>query len=235
MPEREIAFERCFNFRDLGGYAGADGRVVRWRRLFRGMTPEYMTGADVARARDELGIDAVLDLRRVDGGIGSGVLGEAPGIRLVVPFADSRQFVELRTLPHEQVLAKGIELNGANIVAALEFLVAQPGAAMFHCQTGKDRTGLLAAVILKLLGVSDADVVEDFVLSAPAVEVMTRVGLPEIPADAPAFARIPPEASWVQGVLAALEAHGGAVEYLRAHGATDALTGRARDTWLEEP
>lgn len=233
MNEREIAFERCFNFRDLGGYVGADGRVVRWRRLFRGMTPEYMSAADVGKARDELGIGAVLDLRRVDGGIGSGVLGEPPSVRLVVPFADSRQFVELRTLPHEQVLAKGIELNGVNILAALEFLVTQPRATMFHCQTGKDRTGLLAAVILKLLGVSDADVVEDFVLSAPAVEVMTRAGLPEIPADAPAYARIPPEASWVRGVLTALEAHGGAAAYLRAHGATDGLIERARELWLE--
>jgi hypothetical protein len=63
MPEREITFEGTMNFRDLGGYAGADGRTVRWRRLFRGMTPEWMTDADVERAQRDLGVTLVLDLR----------------------------------------------------------------------------------------------------------------------------------------------------------------------------
>ena len=232
MPERVIAFERCFNVRDLGGYHSEDGRVVRWGRLFRGMTPEYMSAADVRRARDELGIGAVLDLRRIDGGIGSGVLGRE-GVRLVVPFADARQHRELHTLPYEQVLARGLDLNGAKIVEALEFLVGQSSAALFHCHTGKDRTGLLAAVILKLLGVSDDDVVEDFGLSAPAVAIMQREGIPEIPVDAPAYARMAPEASWVKGVLSGLEARGGAVAYVRASGAGDTLVERLRATYLE--
>jgi protein-tyrosine phosphatase len=233
MYEREIAFERCFNFRDLGGYAASDGRTVRWRRLFRGMTPEYMSPSDLQRARDDLGIGAVLDLRRLDGGIGSGALGEEPGVRAVVPFADSREYTELRTLPHDEVLAYSVGLNGRNIVQALEFIADQPGGTMFHCQTGKDRTGLLAAVTLKLLGVADEDVVADFALSVPAVEVMLREGLPVLPPDAPVYARIPPEEAWIRAVLVALDAQGGAEAYLRAHGASDALIASLRDSLLE--
>src|SRR5688572_29973885 len=73
---RHLSFERCFNFRDIGGYTTEDGRRVKWRRLFRSMTPQWMTPADVAEARD-LGIELVVDLRgpRDDS---SGPLGEAP-------------------------------------------------------------------------------------------------------------------------------------------------------------
>ena len=74
-PPRIIEFERCFNFRDIGGYAGRDGRRVRWRRLFRSMTPQYMTEADVAKARG-LGITLVFDIRGPQAT--SGPLGEPP-------------------------------------------------------------------------------------------------------------------------------------------------------------
>ena len=60
LPDRVLTFEHCFNFRDLGGYAGLDGRPVRWRRLFRSMTPQYMSEAD-AVAVAELKITLVID------------------------------------------------------------------------------------------------------------------------------------------------------------------------------
>src|SRR5215213_5459091 len=73
---RHLSFERCFNFRDIGGYETEDGRRVMWQRLFRSMTPQWMTPADAARAR-ELGIELLIDLRgpRDDN---SGPLGESP-------------------------------------------------------------------------------------------------------------------------------------------------------------
>ena len=77
---RHLSFERCFNFRDLGGYATEDGRRVKWRRLFRSMTPQWMTPADVEEAK-ALGIELVVDLRgpRDDT---SGPLGEPPARRI---------------------------------------------------------------------------------------------------------------------------------------------------------
>ena len=59
---RFITFEACCNFRDLGGYAGLHGRPVRWGRLFRSMTPEYMTESDASRAHG-LNISLLVDLR----------------------------------------------------------------------------------------------------------------------------------------------------------------------------
>ena len=61
--ERHIPFERVLNFRDLGGYRAADGRAVRWRRLFRSDAPGNMSEADERKAREELSIVTVIDLR----------------------------------------------------------------------------------------------------------------------------------------------------------------------------
>jgi len=62
MP-RLIDLEGCLNFRDLGGYPAADGRSVRWRRVFRSDALHLLTPRDVARIRDELGVRDVIDLR----------------------------------------------------------------------------------------------------------------------------------------------------------------------------
>jgi protein-tyrosine phosphatase len=235
MPDRHIEFERCFNFRDLGGYEAAGGRHVRWRRLFRSMTPEYMTEADVAFAREHLGLRKVLDLRRpADENMNSGPLGEPPARRKLIALADARSFPELKSLPYEQNLARGIELNGPYFVEALSFLAdGEDGAALFHCHTGKDRTGQMAAVLLKLLGVSDADVIEDYMHSVKGFAAMRALGLPIFPDDAPSIAKTPPEMSWILGLLAALEKQGGAEVYLRSAGASDDLLSLFREGFLE--
>ena len=65
MNERALVFENVFNFRDLGGYRGADGRTVRWGRLFRADDLCRLDDADLARL-GELGVRTVIDLRRPD-------------------------------------------------------------------------------------------------------------------------------------------------------------------------
>jgi protein-tyrosine phosphatase len=235
MPDRHIQFERCFNFRDLGGYETADGHHVRWRRLYRSMTPEYMTELDLTFARERLGLRKVIDLRRpADEHMGSGPLGEPPVLRRLVTLADARGFPELRALPYDQNLARGIELNGPHFVQALAFLAdGGEGAALFHCHTGKDRTGQLAAVLLKLLGVSDRDVIEDYMHSVAGFAAMRAVGLPIFPDDAPSIAKTPPEEGWIRLLLAKLESLGGVEAYLKTAGASDDLLSRFRENVLE--
>jgi protein-tyrosine phosphatase len=241
MPDRLLAFERCFNFRDLGGYETQDGRRVRWRRLFRSMTPQFMTEDDLRLARDELGVRTVIDLRvPTDPLMDSGPLGEPPSRRLAVAFADSRTVPELRAMPFDQVLLRMLELDGPRIVEALEFLTRDDGGpALFHCQTGKDRTGIMAAVLLKLLGVSDEDVIADYMHSLAGFEAMATysVGIgerfPPMAPDAPLIASAPPEESWILGILANLNARGGASAYLRDSGASEGLLALFREQMLE--
>src|SRR5580692_11651495 len=63
-PSRRLAFDGCFNFRDLGGYPTADGRRTRWRRLFRADGLSRLTEGDMALLAT-LGIVTVIDLRTV--------------------------------------------------------------------------------------------------------------------------------------------------------------------------
>ncbi len=232
MLEREIEFERCFNFRDLGGYAGLGGKRVRWRRLYRSMSPQWMSEADVRRARSELNIGAVIDFR-AERSAGSGSLGEPPTCRTVIPVLTSRSLPP--ETPTERVALLLTERNGPLYVQAIEFIAGQEAACLFHCQTGKDRTGLQAAVLLKLLGVSDADVLEDYMLSSAGFKrALALWRESDVPVPASGLAVEPPEGAWLQAMLDWLETRGGAEAHLLASGASPELLARFREAMLEE-
>lgn len=62
FEKRHHSFEGCFNFRDIGGYRGVDGRSIRWGRYFRAGRQDRMTPADLERLA-EYGIRTQIDLR----------------------------------------------------------------------------------------------------------------------------------------------------------------------------
>ncbi len=175
-PSRRLVFEGCFNFRDLGGYPTGDGRRTRWRRLFRADGLARLTENDMA-ALASLGIVTVIDLRTdletdtqgrfpedVDGvtyhhlPLTDSVPGEEE-----TPEWDRAAFVSERYLA---MLSEGTE----TISSALG-LLADPARhpAVFHCSVGKDRTGVLSALVLGWLGVPDETIVEDYALSYEAM------------------------------------------------------------------
>jgi protein-tyrosine phosphatase len=236
MPEHH--FEGVLNFRDLGGYAATSGRRVRPHRLYRSMTPEWMSPADVARARDDLGIRLVIDLRGED--YASGPLGERPGRRVAIDvMAPARAAVTGRpaTDEHEVMFPWLLKMIAGELIQATEAIAAEPAATLFHCHTGKDRTGLLAALVLGLLGVSDDDIMTDYMLSAPQYEPMLdylqSVGY-TVPDTAPRIAR---EAPSERGMRAALEMvhrdFGGFEGLLTSAGASDSLVERLSRSLLE--
>jgi len=223
-PARVIEFERCFNFRDLGGYAGRDGRRVRWRRLFRSMTPEYMTDADVAKAR-ELGIRLVFDIRGRQST--SGPIGEAPARRVV--YRPRRGVIwtpealqKYRELPPEVQLPQVLDRLGRNFAKGVSAMADENGASLFHCRLGKDRSGVLAAVVLKLVGVSDEDVIADYLLSGDAAAIARSLVIENGDDPTQSEARVvrePAQRNLMELVLAKLQSdYGGAYAYLRKHG-----------------
>jgi protein-tyrosine phosphatase len=169
--ERAIPFEAVFNFRDLGGYQGADGRTVRWRTLFRADGLNRLTDVEVARVRS-LGIVTVMDLRTPEEITNHGRFAELETVTFhhlpvfdVVP--------DWSDLPGS--MAPGFLADryaemldgGAGAVAGVLRLLTKPETlpAVFHCAAGKDRTGIVAALVLSLLGVDRATVVVDYALS----------------------------------------------------------------------
>jgi protein-tyrosine phosphatase len=168
-----VALEGACNVRDLGGYPTRDGGLVRRGLLYRGDSPHRVAGEDVAVLR-ALGITTVVDLRREDevARQGRGPVAEWAEVVLHLPLpqqptgAPSNPSAsvpeDLGTLYRAYVERAGREL------ALLVGVLANPRAlpALVHCFAGKDRTGLVSALVLSVLGVDEELVAADYAASA---------------------------------------------------------------------
>jgi protein tyrosine/serine phosphatase len=191
MAERAVAFTNVFNFRDLGGYRTADGAIVRWRRLYRADDLSHLDSEDYERFA-ELGIRTVVDLRRPHEIEELGRVPEMTGmayhhVHLVHPQWQPPRFesTDERTEYVIERYREMADVSADGLGQALR-LIADPDRAplVFHCIAGKDRTGILAALTLSLLGVSDHDVIDDYHLSELAEprawERYTRIRRPDL-------------------------------------------------------
>ena len=171
--ERRIPFEAVTNFRDLGGYRTGSGRRIRWGRVFRSDALHGMTEGDVAMY-DDLGLTAVYDLR------GEVEVAEQPDPML------SRHLPMLSRPAGENIagafdgatgedgerLLAGLYIgqidHSATTIGELFSALAEPDGlpAVFHCHAGKDRTGLVAALLLEALGVERDAILDDYELTA---------------------------------------------------------------------
>jgi len=224
---RSLTFSTSYNFRDVGGYAGLGGRTVSWRRLFRADSLHRLKGADL-ESFEALGIRTVIDLRRAFEVEEHGRVPESDGLdyrNLVLEHVDWESVEEPAGLPHERWLADRYlnfaEDGRAGLAAALS-LIADPAAApvVVHCMAGKDRTGVVCALTLSLLGVSDADIAQDYALTEIAMASLTAYLLqtkPEVVQDKYHMFDCPQDAMLL--FLADLrERHGSVEEYVREIG-----------------
>jgi protein-tyrosine phosphatase len=226
--ERFLPFQSCLNFRDLGGYAGLHNRPVRWGRVFRSMTPEFMTAADAERAL-ALDIGLVIDFRG-DRFETSGPLGEPPARRITAGPTFLRNPAELppdvaafMTQPPDEALPRLLSVYGPSFAEAVNAMAANLDVnVLFHCRLGKDRTGVFAALLLKLLRVSDTDVIEDYMLTEWAEPQMKRfLNSVEDAGESrePRVAREPVDRRAMECVLERLESqYGTAYNYFLRHG-----------------
>lgn len=245
-PPRTIAFEAVFNFRDLGGYPAGAGQRVRWRRLFRsdGLNRVRDHEAELVK---KLGIRTVIDLRTSDEVSNHGRFREE------VADVDYRHLPVFDIQPDwagfDEPDAPGfladryvemLESGRTSVAAALE-LMADPGAypLVFHCAAGKDRTGILASVVLALLGVPDDVIVEDYALSHEATERMFAWAAAR-GRDLDAGYQIPPAsviAAHPDTMVRFLEhldaTHGGAPGLVRDLGVTPETIDRIRENLIE--
>jgi protein-tyrosine phosphatase len=190
---RHIQFESVPNFRDLGGYRTHDGCAVAWRRLFRSAACHKMNDRDMARLKQEINPRAVIDLRRPKDPEKDPeviLLKEIGARHYPIPFStwpwpgpskrpDRSAYVNDEAKANSNATNMGeIYLYriseqpfGKRLVDALEIIAERENHPLvFHCTAGKDRTGILAAMVLAAMGVVDEDIVEDYTLSAPLMK-----------------------------------------------------------------
>jgi protein-tyrosine phosphatase len=224
-PERRLPLEGACNVRDLGGYGVEGGAATRWNRFLRGDSLHRLTRKDV-RILLDYGVRTVIDLRdpperraepsRLEGIAGIAVhkvplLAELslPGGRIPT---DLGEMYVLCLRRGAKALRRVFEILGAE----------HGGAALFHCAVGKDRTGVVAALLLNLAGVGRQAILEDYAASEanikPLVEQWSRQYLEN------------PDTGWHPDLLSCRpqnmermldfleEQYGGAAGYLRRAG-----------------
>lgn len=191
VGERYLAFNGGVNFRDLGGYATADGRRLRWGRLYRSGHMSNLDATDFERLAG-LGITAVCDFRLAEeranenaelpGDPALHVLGIMPGVgdkeffpRLFASSDDPQDVVDAM----HRMMASLVRDAAPNYLPLFRVLGAAPaGATLLNCSAGKERTGVASALLLAALGVPRETIMYDFMLSGryfPAAAEVPRV------------------------------------------------------------
>lgn len=170
-----MAVPGAFNFRDLGGIAVASGTVAPGR-VFRS---DLLHRAEIEIAHDALaalGVVTVVDLRVLDERHADGALDGHDDLEVhhvsllseVWSWDDEVAAVEDTFLRDRSI--EMFDHRGERIAEVMRIFVEAPaGAVAFHCTAGKDRTGVVAAALLGLLGASDAEIVADYARSAAAM------------------------------------------------------------------
>ncbi|MFK0521295.1 tyrosine-protein phosphatase [Paenibacillus illinoisensis] len=171
INDRMIYTDGVINFRDMGGYLTEDGRTTRWGMLLRSADLHELSEPDLQTAA-ALGIDWICDLRS-DFEVASRpspAIGHA--INTNVPFMAEASPEEMQKIGHDLHAGyKAMILNTEKCALILnELLKEERDTSLFHCAAGKDRTGVVCALILLTLGVPREVVIEDYELTNLAVD-----------------------------------------------------------------
>lgn len=167
VAERALPLVQGSNFRDLGGYPAADGRHVRWGRIYRSGATPLLTEADVAQVQ-ALGLKDLVDLRS------SEERALAPtrieGVRYsAVGYSMSRISAQVGA-PGDMTRLHNVYREFPTLLAPqlkilFRTLLAGEGAVAYNCSAGQDRTGFATAMVLSALGVPRATILADYHLS----------------------------------------------------------------------
>lgn len=236
-PRRWVEFAEIDNVRDLGGLPVSGGGTTRFGVVYRSSTPQQLSESDLARLLGPVGLRTLVDLRTPAevAQEGYGRLAEST-VRLVnLPVCKtasaampSELVPDAHRLDQCGLYRELLSGSGESMVGAAR-IIADTGrhSVVFHCAAGKDRTGILAAVLLDAIGVRAEAIVADYVLTAERiVRIRARLatmvsyqGLPPLSRTG-IFAVDPaPMRRFVAGLRAE---HGGAANWLRANGLTAA-------------
>jgi protein-tyrosine phosphatase len=236
---RRLPLEGLLNARDLGGYPTSDGRITKFRALVRSEAPQKLTEKDIAFLKD-YGIKMSIDFRgdrEVDRQ--PSVLRDAEGLNYIRCPTFNEQVAFTTRKPGKRPAVTSFVEWGEKYVEMAEgckdwvgctlgYIAGSEGGVLYNCTTGKDRTGLISALILGLCGVSYDDITADYCVSevylTPVYKELIRIFLEHWPnekvsIDDPFFRTNPKN---MEGLLRHFDnKYGGVAGYVKASGVTD--------------
>lgn len=242
--KRHYKFEGCFNFRDIGGYVGMDGKTVAWGQYLRSGRQDRMTKTDLSRVA-KLGIKTQLDLRREEEVSSQ---GRGPLSSLGTDYIFNSVLTDL-TLSG---LNRETGITGMRYLGYLQYdlapwtrlfeLLSDPSnyPVLVHCTAGKDRTGVTTALLLSVLGTERSIIEADFLMTNREVErqmnfIEKGPGLPSgMSREAFAYAagvREDAMSVFLQGLD---DQYGGPLDFLRSIGINDEMQQSMRDKLLTD-
>jgi protein-tyrosine phosphatase len=239
---RRLPLDGLYNARDLGGYPTKYGNITKYGQFIRSEAPKELSASDLKFLQD-YGITAALDFRGVN------------EVRRFPSMLDGLDWVDYHWCPmfNAQVSQAAVaEDTRAQKVTAfvqwgtmyvslleehknwtketLEIIASHDGGILYNCTTGKDRTGLMSALLLGIAGVSDADITADYCVSQIYLRpVYEQVG-PYMPCvrpdgqinyDDPFFLTAPENMAYLLNYINGT--YGGMAEYVRACGVADGV------------
>ncbi len=242
QPARFLAWDACYNVREVGGYATEQGTTTRWQALVRADNMDRLTPEGQAALRD-YGIRTVIDLRlpeELEAHPNPFAVPAEPGVGpryLHLPIHDPAHTSDIDASESMHGAYIVIVERNKTLVASIIEAVAEAldeGAVLVHCHGGKDRTGIVVALLLSLAGVPRDTIVEDYALSEKRLEPAYSQWLEEQaqaqghPVERPRWMYSRPET--MHGLLDYLDRQYGGVEgYLESAGVTRQEMARIRD------
>ena len=224
--DRDLTWDGCLNVRDLGGLVTEDGGTTRRRAIVRADSVRQLSDRGW-RSLVEYGVGRIVDLR-FHSELAADPPRELP-VEVVhvalLPEPDAEHWVEIDEIgdaaPDAAMAARDVYLGflerfRSGFSAAIGAVAgAPPGTVVIHCHGGKDRTGLVAALLLRLARVAIADIAADYALSAANLRELNERWIAEAPDETQRARRtrisLTP-AKAMEGVLDELERRYGSVK-----------------------
>ena len=260
---RRLLLKGLYNARDLGGFPTADGVVTKFGVYIRSEAPCDLSDDDISALKD-YGVTASIDLR------GSGEKNSRPSsLKGVMDYIEKPLFNEAaiyddkdRETSRDEG-AKPSEPKHGHIqdwgeqykqmaeearswaIDVLDIAANCDGGLLYHCTTGKDRTGLFSCYLLSICGVAREDIAADYCISqiylAPVYARMRSgkvdLGPPPGGADLPpmeeSFFKTPPEAMLTL-IDYLVDKYGSVVDYLRLIGVSEDTMDKIREKFIDK-
>ena len=230
-----LPLEGTVNTRELGGYPAGEGRATNYHAFLRSDELSYINKDDADFLRN-YGVTLIVDLRseayfmtEPDRSLGDDVtVVNVPVFELLTDedidrynaLIDAGEFYIERY--YDFVLA-----NEARLRECFEAMAATDGCVLFHCQIGKDRTGIVAALLMSLAGCDDEDILSNYMVSRvnltrdPSYEATWESELSE-----PTRSQYESAVSSGEYILEQVAARGGARQFLLDCGVSEASLDR---------